>query len=159
MTLVGDGYPPNLDDLDLRLIGFLERDGRMAFSQLAKELGVSEATIHAHVNKMEQRGIIKGFSAIIDPEKLGLSICSIILIMAEPKRLDHVFSRLREMDEIAELFDVTGSYYGVAKAWTRSQQELGRLLDKIGQLEGVVSTNTLIVLRKYKDESGIRLKL
>jgi Lrp/AsnC family transcriptional regulator for asnA, asnC and gidA len=159
MALGKEGFTPNIDDLDIKLIQFLQQDGRMAYAQLAKELDVSEATVHARLGKLEQHGIIKGFTVIIDPEKTGLTMMALILIRADPKKTQYVFSRLREMDEITELLDVTGDYYGVAKVLVRNHHELGRLLDKIGLLDGVVSTNTLIVLRKIKEDRTVRLRL
>jgi len=151
------GYTPEVDELDMQIIRFLLQDGRTPFAQLAKQLNISEATVHARVSKLEDSGVIKGFTVIVDPDKLGLSLTALVLIKTDPKRTQHVFSRLAEMNEVIELYDVTGDYYGVAKILVRDHHELGRFLDKIGLFDGVTSTNTLEVLKKIKETNIIRV--
>ena len=105
------GYTPEVDELDLQIIRFLLQDGRTPFAQLAKQLNISEATVHARVSKLEDGGVIKGFTVIVDPDKLGLSLAALVLIKTDPKRTQHVFSRLAEMNEVIELYDVTAVSY------------------------------------------------
>jgi DNA-binding Lrp family transcriptional regulator len=157
MSAEKGGGAPEVDDLDLQLIRHLLEDGRTPFAQLAKQLNISEATVHARVAKLEEYGVIRGFTVIVDPEKLGYSLTALVLIKTDPKRTHHVFSRLTEMQEVIELYDVTGDYYGVAKVLVRDHHELGRFLDKIGLLDGVTSTNTLVVLRKVKETNIIKV--
>lgn len=157
MGIDKEGYTPTVDDLDMQIIRSLLRDGRMPFAQLAKQLNISEATVHTRVDKLEDSGVIKGFTAIVDPEKLGYNLTALVLIKTDPKKTQHVFSMLAEMNEVIELYDVTGDYYGVAKVLAHDHHELGRFLDKVGLLDGVASTNTLVVLRKIKETNMFRV--
>lgn len=152
-----EGYTPPVDDLDIQIIRHLLRDGRMPFAQLAKQLNISEATVHSRVSKLEDNGVIRGFTVMVDPEKLGYKLTALVLIKTDPKKTQHVFSRLAEMDEVVELYDVTGDYYGVAKVLARDHHELGRFLDKVGLLDGVTATNTMVVLKKIKETNIIKL--
>lgn len=157
MAMDRGGYAPIVDSLDLQIIRLLLRDGRTPFAQLAKQLNISEATVHARVDKLEENGVIRGFTVIVDPEKLGYNLTALVLIKTDPKKTQHVFSMLAEMDEVIELYDVTGDYYGVAKVLAHDHHELGRFLDKVGLLDGVTSTNTLVVLRKIKETNMIKV--
>jgi len=151
-----EGYT-SVDELDIQIIRSLLQEGRTPFAQLAKQLNISEATVHARVAKLEESGVIKGFTVIVDPEKLGYNLTALVLIKTDPKKTQHVFTRLAEMNEVVELYDVTGDYYGVAKILAHDHRELGRFLDKVGLLDGVTSTNTLVVLRKIKETNMIKI--
>ncbi|MEM3670687.1 MAG: Lrp/AsnC family transcriptional regulator [Thermoprotei archaeon] len=147
-----------LDGLDVELLRLLQHDGRMPYSHLAKELGVSESTVYSRVNSMMRRGIIVGFTAVVDAEKVGLDLSAFILIQADPKRAESVLFKLKEMDEVVELYDVTGEHYALAKVNVRNRADLSLLLDKIGMLNGVNGTQTLLVLRKHKELRSVNVK-
>ena len=81
-----------------------------------------------------------------------------MLINADPKRHQFVLESLQGMGDVYEVYDVTGSYYAIAKIRTENRGKLANIIDKIGLIEGIISTETAIVLRCVKEETHIKLK-
>jgi Lrp/AsnC family transcriptional regulator for asnA, asnC and gidA len=147
-----------IDETDKAILEALQEDGRIAFSQIAKNIGVSEATVFTRVKKLLKRGYIKKFTALASPELLEKSLAAFVLINADPKRHQLVLESLQGMDDVYEVYDVTGSYYAIAKIRTENRGKLANVIDKIGLIEGVISTETAIVLKSVKEETRIRLQ-
>ena len=146
-----------IDDVDRTILRMLQDDARIAFRKIAEEIGVSEATIFVRVRKLLERGVIKRFTALVSPEMIGKGLTAFVLINADPKKLQNVFKALNEMDDIYEVYDVTGSYYAIVKIRTENRDRLKEIIDKIGLIDGVTSTETAIVLRCLKEETRIKL--
>jgi len=146
-----------IDDVDRAILRMLQDDARIALRKIAKETGVSEATIFVRVRKLLERGVIKRFTALVSPEMIGKGLTAFVLINADPKKLQNVFKALNEMDDIYEVYDVTGSYYVIVKVRTENRDRLKEIIDRIGLIDGVTSTETAIVLRCLKEETRIKL--
>jgi len=146
-----------LDEIDMKLLKILQENAKTSYSKISKMLGVSEATVHLRIKKLKDMGIIKKFQAIIDPEKVGKGVMAIIAITAEPKKFDKVLASLAKIDDIYEIYDVTGEYYAILKVRVRSREELARVLDTIGNIDGILSTKTMYVLRVIKEDTVIKI--
>ncbi len=146
-----------IDDVDRAILRMLQDDARIALRKIAEETGVSEATIFVRVRKLLERGVIKRFTALVSPEMIGKGLTAFVLINADPKKLQNVFKALNEMDDIYEVYDVTGSYYVIVKVRTENRDRLKEIIDRIGLIDGVTSTETAIVLRCLKEETRIKL--
>ncbi len=146
-----------LDDIDRQILRILQQDAKTPFSKIAKALNVSEATVHLRVKKLREQGILRGFYADVDPVKVGKKVLAFVLIKADPKYYDSVLRKLSEMSEIYELYDITGEYYALAKVRVASQEDLAKVLDRIGAIDGVQSTYTIYVLRTIKEKKTIEI--
>lgn len=109
------------------------------------------------VKKLQKAGVIKGYRAVVDPQSVGKQVTAFALIKAEPKSYSRMLAQLASFDEICEVHDVTGAYYSILKIRTSTSEQLARILDRIGQTEGVSGTETVIVLRTIKEETSIGL--
>ena len=147
----------DLDDTDKTILNRLQEDARISFKEIAKEVGTSEATIFVRVKKLQKSGVIKGFRAIVNPQSVGRQVAAFALVKAEPKSYPKMLAQLASIDEICEIHDVTGAYYSILKMRTSTSEQLPQILDRIGQIEGVAGTETVIVLRTIKEETSIRL--
>jgi len=145
-----------VDDVDRTILKILQDDARIAFRKIAQKVGVSEATVFIRVKKLLERGIIRRFTALVSPELLGKSLTAFVLINADPKRLQPVLYTLASMDDVYEVYDVTGTYYAIAKIRTEDRERLAKIIDQIGLIEGITSTETAIVLRPIKEETRIK---
>jgi len=146
-----------LDDIDKKILNILQQDSRIPFSRLAKMLNLSEATIYVRIKRLKESGVIKGFYTEIDYDKIGLNVVAFVLIKADPKRYENILKQLTEIKEIYEIYDVTGEYYAMAKVRVPTREDLAKVLDKIGGMEGVISTYTMLVLRVIKDKKELDL--
>ncbi len=146
-----------LDDVDKKILRELQRDARLSFKTIAKEVGVSEATIFVRVKKLTQNGVLRGFKAIVEPKAVGKNLTAFILIRAQPKAYPAMLAALMKLEDVYEIYDVTGQYYSILKARTSGTDELSKIIDEIGAVEGVAGTETMIVFRTVKEEFGIRI--
>jgi len=146
-----------IDDVDRVILEMLQEDARTSFRQIAQRLGVSEATIFVRVKKLLNRGVIKRFTTIVSPENVGKGLTAFVLIDADPKKLEKVFEALNEIEDIYEVYDVTGSYYAIVKIRAKDHEGLKEVIDRIGLIEGITRTETVIVLKSVKEETKIKL--
>ncbi len=146
-----------IDDIDKTILEMLQEDSRVALRKIAERLGVSEATIFVRVRKLREKGIIKRFTIDVSPELLGKSLVAFIMLKADPREYSKALEKIREIDDICEIFDVTGNYYAILKVRTGSRDELMDIIDKLGLIDGITSTETAIVLRRIKEDRTVRL--
>lgn len=144
-----------LDEKDFRIIDILQENGRASYSEIAKRVGMSEAAVYSRVRRLMELGVIRRIQAIVDAEKLGYSVTAFVAIAVRPPKYEEVLERLSAMPEVLEVHDVTGEHYCLVKVRARSNEDLAKILDEIGRLDGVTSTETRIVLRTVKEEYRI----
>jgi Lrp/AsnC family transcriptional regulator for asnA, asnC and gidA len=147
---------PELDEVDKAILRKLQRDARISFRDIAKEVGTSEATVFVRVKKLQKNGVIKAFRAIVNPEGVGKNVTAFALVKADPRSYPKVLTELRSFDEVCEVYDVTGAYYSIIKMRTGTSEQLAQVLDRIGQIGGITGTETVIVLRTIKEETEIK---
>lgn len=145
------GRKTDLDEKDLKILKILQDDGRASYSDIARKMGMSEAAVYSRIQKLLRSGVIRRIQAILDPEKLGYTVTAFISITANPMKYEKVLSELSAIPEISEIHDVTGEHYCLVKVRVRDKESLAKILDRIGALDGVTSTETRIVLRTLKE--------
>ena len=146
-----------LDQVDKKILEILQRDGRIPFSRIAREVGLSEATIHLRIKRLRESGVLKGFTAIIDPEKIGKNTLAFVLVRTDVRRHNEVLSEIAAIKDVQEAYDITGEYSALVKIRVGNREELAQVLDQIAKIEGVRETETLYVLRVIKEEKSIKL--
>ena len=145
-----------MDDVDRHILNLLQDDARRSFKEIAEEVKVSEATVFVRVKKLMKNSVIKSYKAIVDPKQVGKGTLAFVMLKANPNVYTKVLPTLVNMDEIYEIFDVTGAYYAILKIRTSSTEELAAIIDKIGMIEGITGTETAVVLRSIKEEIAIK---
>ena len=139
------------DDLDYQILKLLQKDGRMSFTEISKEINVAVSTIrHRYINLIED-GTIKIIGRV-DPNKIGFNAYASILISVKPKTyLSTIFEELTKLPEISFLALVSGGFDIEADVMCRDMEHLNALLaDKIHVLEGVFDTKTNMYMKIYK---------
>ncbi len=145
-----------IDEVDKVILEILQDDARTAFRKIAAKAGLSEAAVFARVKKLQKKGVIRRFTALVSPEMLGKSLTAFVLVSSDPKKLHTVLETLSSMDDVYEVYDVTGTYYAIAKIRTKDREKLANIIDEIGLIEGVTSTETALVLRCMKEETRVK---
>ena len=146
-----------IDSIDKEILRMLQDDARISFKKIANKIGVSEATIFVRVKKLQKNRVIKRFTAIVSPDLLGKNLTAFVLVNTEPRNLEHVLDTLSKMDDVYEVYDVTGTYYVIVKIRTENRKTLAEIIDKIGMIDGVTRTETAIVLKCVKEETRIKI--
>jgi len=135
-----------VEEIDRQILGLLARDGRMSFTDLGKATGLSTSAVHQRVRRLEQRGVIRGYGAVIDPEAVGLSLTAFISVTPlDQAAPDDVPDRLAELPEIEACHSVAGEENYILKVRVATPGALEQLLARI-RAAASVSTRTTIVL-------------
>ena len=135
-----------LDDLDRRLIGALRTDGRTPVTTLAHDLGVTRATVNIRLQRLLDSGTVLGFSVRVREERDPDSIRAIALIEVEGRSTDRAISQLRGFPEVRALHTTNGGWDLVAEIRTDTLSNFDRLLGQIRSVEGVVNSETSLLL-------------
>ncbi|HYB93178.1 MAG TPA: Lrp/AsnC family transcriptional regulator [archaeon] len=148
---------PKLDDLDKNILSMLQDDARISLADVARKVKVSEGTVHLRIKKMRKMGVIKGFYTIIAPDKVGKNLTAFIFVKADPVKYPNVLDSIIAMGDVYEIYDVTGEFYAVLKVRTNDMKSLTKLIDEMGAIKGIVSTQTLVVLRAVKETTHVNI--
>ena len=136
--------------LDKRIIEHLQQDGRRPFTQIATDLGVSEAAVRARTNRLVERGILQ-VVGVTDPLKLGFQQMAMIGIRCERDKLIDVSERCAEMPEVDYVVITAGTYDLLIETVCEDNEALLRFLsEKLRQIDGVRDTETFVYLRMVK---------
>ncbi len=142
----------NIDETDKEIIRALETDGRASFREIAEDLEVSEGTVYNRVKKMEEEGIIKGFSVRADSMKLGKTLEAVIGLKVDGGHLVEVEEKLSEEEPVRCVYDVTGQYDVILIGRFETRAELNEFVKKTLSLEHVERSSTHLVLNVVKED-------
>jgi Lrp/AsnC family transcriptional regulator, leucine-responsive regulatory protein len=135
-----------MEDLDREILRLLLADGRMSYTDLGKATGLSTSAVHQRVRRLEQRGVIRGYTVQVDFEAVGLSLTAFVSVTPlDPAAPDDVAERLRALPEIEACHSVAGSENYILKVRVASPGALEELLARI-RATASVSTRTTVVL-------------
>lgn len=146
------------DDIDLKIIDLLLSDGRMSHTAIGKETDLSGPSVYARVQRLEREGVIKGYTALLAPEKVGRGLAAFVRIRTQtPGYAEDVFeSFIQEEAQIVECHDIDGEDCYLLKVRTTSTQSLQKLLETIRSFPGITRTVTTIALETLKEEGTVR---
>jgi DNA-binding Lrp family transcriptional regulator len=141
----------HLDPIDLKIVAALQRDGRLSVRELAEQVSISRATAYARLDRLTKAGVIRGFSAVIDPGRLGLGVSAYIGIKIAQGQWRTVRDSLSQIDHVEHIAFVSGQLDLVLLVRARDQAELRDVvLEQLHGMVGVESTETNFIL----DEVG-----
>jgi len=140
-----------VDQLDLKILQLLQADGSLSFTEIARKLKLNESTVRKRVATLKQDGVIRKFTAIVEPSKIGFNTVAIIGIDVDPPKLLEASQKLSEIPETRYVATSTGDHMIVTEIWARDGKELSKVIsEKIGTIEGVKKICPSIVLEKLK---------
>jgi Lrp/AsnC family transcriptional regulator, leucine-responsive regulatory protein len=134
--------PTGIDNTDWQIIDALQRDGRASFADLARTVAMSPSAVTERVRRLEERGIIAGYSAVIDVERLGYAIMALVRLRYPTGNYKPFHDLLATTPEIAEAHHVTGEDCFVLKVLARSMRHLEEITGRIAGL-GAVTTSVV----------------
>jgi Lrp/AsnC family transcriptional regulator, leucine-responsive regulatory protein len=135
-----------VEDLDRHIVDLLRADGRMSYTDLGKAMGLSTSAVHQRVRRLEERGVIKGYAALVDYPSLDLPLTAFISISPlDPAAPDDIPDRLRDITEIEACHSVAGEENYILKTRVRTPLDLEVLLARV-RAAANVATRTTVVL-------------
>ncbi|MEI2818928.1 MAG: Lrp/AsnC family transcriptional regulator [Marmoricola sp.] len=135
-----------METIDRQLLSLLAVDGRMSFTDLGRETGLSTSAVHHRVKRLEARGLIKGYGAVVDHDELGLPLTAFVSIRPiDPSQADDSPDRLSHITEIESCWSVVSEESYILKVRVATPVALEDLLGRI-RASANVSTRTTIVL-------------
>ena len=138
--------PSVLDERDLAIVAALQEDARATYADVGARVGLSASAVHDRVRKLERRGVVRGYRAVVDPEAIGLFVTALIEASPlDPQQPDDLPERVRAFPEVEDCLSVAGDANYVLKVRTRTTGELEDLIRRLRE-QGGVTTKTTIAL-------------
>jgi Lrp/AsnC family leucine-responsive transcriptional regulator len=142
--------PADLDRIDRQILALLREDGRMSHAAIAKQVGLSGPAIHERVRKLEQKGVIASYAAIVDPEMVDRSHAAFVQVtISEGSEFaddEEVVAKICDEPDVLEFHRIAGQDCYLIKMRCATNKDLERLLKRIRSIRGVARTRTTIVL-------------
>ncbi len=140
-----------VEELDRRIVELLVTDGRMSYTDLGKATGLSTSAVHQRVRRLERRGVIRGYAAIVDPEAIGLPLTAFVSVKPfDPSAPDDIADRLAGVPEIEACHSVAGDENYILKVRVATPAELEHLLARLRALAGVSTRTTVVLSTPYE---------
>ena len=145
-------YLKGLDELDRKILDLLTQNARYTYSELGERLGLSRVAIKNRMDALEERGIIEGYTVIVNPQKLGSAVSCYYELEARPDALPEILRRLEACPTVTQIYRVTGECCLHIHAVAADQEELERLMNEVlDRLPGVEKLTTRVILSRVKD--------
>ncbi len=146
----------NIDQLDSKILRHLLADGRKSFRQLAAELGVSTTTVASRVSKLEKEKVIKGFTSMVDFEKLGYELTVVTEILVSKGKLLEMEREIAKLPGVCAVYDVTGEIDGIVIAKFKDIEELSHFTKGLLTMPFVERANTHVVLTTVREDFRVQ---
>jgi len=140
-----------VEEIDRRIVSLLSRNGRMSFTELARQAGLSVSAVHQRVRRLETEGVITGYVALCNPEVIGLPLTAFVSIKPfDQAAPDDVPERLQDLDAIEACHSVAGDENYILKVRVPSPGDLEDLLARIRTAAGVSTRTTVVLSTPYE---------
>ncbi|MCW4021057.1 MAG: Lrp/AsnC family transcriptional regulator [Candidatus Bathyarchaeota archaeon] len=146
-----------LDDIDLRIVNLLQDDSRLSFNKIASKLGISVGTAYNRIKSLEQKGVLKGYTVLVDPFKLGFAMTAIVLIQAEGAHLVEVEKEIAKRNSVVSVYDITGDFDIAVVVRFKDRTGLNAFVKSLLSIPYVKRTVTNVVLNVVKEDFRARL--
>ncbi len=147
-----------IDEIDLLILKELQEDARKSLKEIAERVGVAEGTVYNRINKMKKMGLIKKFIPVVDFSMLGYDLTAVIGVVAEGGHLEEIEEQIAKYKNVTAVYDVTGEFDILIVARFKDRESLDKFVKKIGGMENVTKTYTMLVLNVVKETHTIELE-
>jgi Lrp/AsnC family leucine-responsive transcriptional regulator len=145
-------YRDVVEEIDRKILSLLTSDGRMSFTDLARQTGLSVSATHQRVRRLERRGLIRGYAAVINPADAGLPLTAFISIKPfDPAAADDAPQRLQHLAAIEACHSVAGEENYILKVRVASPGDLENLLSEIRAVANVSTRTTIVLSTPYEN--------
>ena len=146
-----------IDHIDLQIISLLQEDSRLSFNKIAHKLGISVGTALNRVKSLEDKGVLKGYTVLLDPNKVGYGLTAIILIQAEGKHLLDVENEVAKINNVISVYDITGDFDFIVIAKFKDRDSLNAFIKHLLTIPYIKRTVTNVALNVIKEDFRIKI--
>jgi DNA-binding Lrp family transcriptional regulator len=144
-----------IEELDRKILNVLNRDARMSFRRIAKELRISPTTLYNKVKKLERSGVLKGYIPLINKESLGYDLMAIISLRVRQEKDIEVQKAIAKFPQVGAVYEVTGDWDLILVCYFKGRDDLTNFLKKELPLSNIERAITHLVLNVVKEEKRI----
>ncbi len=141
----------SLDSVDMSILSLLASNARRSYRNIAEILGTSHATVYNKIRRLEAAGVIKGYTTLLDYEKIGFGVTAVIHISVTGRVIEDLERALASRPEVQSVYDITGEFDILAIARFPTIGDLDKFIKWLNKIEGVKNTRTSIVFKVVKE--------
>ncbi|GED15335.1 Lrp/AsnC family transcriptional regulator [Aneurinibacillus migulanus] len=150
--------PMEIDDIDRKIIGLLHENGRISYTDLAKEVGLSRVAVQSRVNALIESGIIERFTAVINPARVGIQISAFFNVDVEPRHLHEVAEQLAAETSVTSLYHMTGPSTLHMHGMFANMKEMEDFMQNtLYSMPGIARVESQMLIKRYKSRMGMKL--
>ena len=146
-----------LEELDRKILGMLNRDARMSFNLIAKNLKISTTTLYSKVRELEESGVLKGYIPLIDREFVGYKLMAVINLRVKHEQHIEVHKVIARFPEVQAVYEVAGEWDLILVCYFKGRDELSNFLKNGLPLSNIERTLTHLVLNVVKEEKRVHV--
>ena len=150
-------HQSEIDKVDLQILSSLQEDYHLSFRKLSDKIGISGVIAASRIKNLEDKGILKGYTVILDPVKLGFDLTAVIFIQTEGGYLKDLENELSQMSNVIALYEITGDFDVVAVVKLKDRDGLNSLLKNLLVTPHIKKTMTNVTLNVVKEDFKINL--
>lgn len=141
-----------IDSVDLKLMRTLARNAKTSLHELGREVGLSVSGVKRRLDKLQRKGIIKGYTVVLNPKKYGWAVAAFVLVEADSKSMRELVDKLERKREVCEIHKVAGGDSIFLKIRARSVDDLNRFIEtNVSSQDGVKNVTTFISMESFKE--------
>ena len=140
-----------IDETARRILSVLQRDARTSMRKISEEVGVSLGTVSNRVRRLEKIGVIRGYTVLLDPEKVGWDLNVVVGLRIQKGRLIEIQEKIAEDPRVYGVYDVTGDFDSMVVARARDRSDLDELSKNVMSIDGIERSVTHLVLNTVKE--------
>lgn len=142
-----------LDELDMKLLYELTKDGSISVPNLSKKLGINASVLYSRIKRLLKKKLIKKFTIEIDETLLGIGVKATVGINRDPKLKESIHKQLMETSEVVSISEITGRFDILVRVFADNLEALHSVvIEKIGKIDGIQNTETFVELQKTDKE-------
>jgi Lrp/AsnC family transcriptional regulator for asnA, asnC and gidA len=147
------------DELDMKLLFELTKDGSISVPVLSKKLGINASVLYSRIKRLMKKKLIKKFTIVVDDTLLGVGVKASVGVNRDPKYKDAIHKKMLETPEVVSISEVTGRFDIIIKVYAKNLEALHSIvIEKIGKIDGILNTETFVELQKTdKDPAYLML--
>ncbi len=126
-----------IDEKDMKIIEMLTENGRIPYTEIAEKVGISDVAVIKRIKKLEEIGIIKKFTILVDPKILGYNVVAIVGVDTEPEKLFDIIRELKKFKQVKYIAITSGDHDIMAVIWAKDQREYAEIHDRIMSMSGI----------------------